>query len=878
MIVFDRSGQCLDINPRCCRWLGGRRSSVIGKEFARVFRHCRTSSGDPIPSPSDWTPECGALVFSGKRALQPAQLRMDRLTGGNLLVTISDESAMTGATRTHPMAEYALEYSGDAIYWVTRHGRILDVNAAACAQLEYSRDELRAMTIFDIDPNFPRERWPSLHEEVRQKKVVRVESFHRSQSGRVFPVEVVVNLVLYKGEEYQCSFVRDITVRKEAEKEAQLDAERLQMAFEVSRQSFFDFRLDTDEAIISDEFVRMLGYEPGTFKMTSTWWRNLVHPEDTQGLTVALESATRVSNSLFRNAFRMKTASGAWRWILSTGRVVEATPEGIPLRMLGTHMDINEQKEAELKLSRSLEMLRATLAAAPVAIISIDTEGCVSDLWNAAAEQLFGWKREEVLGKFIPTIPQGATAEKELFQLAASSGTQLIAQEVNRVRKDGTPVNCTIFSTPQYDEAGDVIGHVAVLVDITERRRAAEKLGRAKALLEAVIEQSPIAKLVILAQVSIVRNGNRALKSLLGIPSDTRLNGMTVEQMKELTPSKILSIDGSPTPPGEQSLEILFSSDPVRGREICIERADGSIRYAELDIVPVFDRNSRIIASLVLCPDITARKKAELASRASEERIRALNDTLEIRVQERTVQLEAANRELEAFAYSVSHDLRAPLRAIEGYTKVLLEDFSHGLDREGLAVCGVIQGETQRLSALIRDLLEFSRLSRMELRYSSIDMTALVRAVYEQVITLDERERIDLRIDDLPTIVGDEQLLRQVWFNLLSNAVKFTSKKDRPEIRVTARVYEREAVFVIKDNGSGFDMAYADKLFGVFQRLHSTSEFDGTGVGLAIVQRIVHRHGGRVNGEGIPDVGATFTFTLPLRIPGENAAFDSTAA
>ena len=291
--------------------------------------------------------------------------------------------------------------------------------------------------------------------------------------------------------------------------------------------------------------------------------------------------------------------------------------------------------------------------------------------------------------------------------------------------------------------------------------------------------------------------------------------------------------------------------------ECRIRRVDGEVRWIWSTGEHQRDEAGQTRRMAGIVQDITERKRAE-------EEIQRLNADLEKRVLERTAQLEAANKELEAFSYSVSHDLRAPLRAVDGFSRIVVEKYAGRLDDDGRRMLGVVRSETQRMGRLIDDLLAFSRLGRQKIEPAQIDMHAQAQAVFDELAALEPGRKLRLDLHPLPPARGTQAMIRQVWVNLISNAIKFTKEREVGEIEIGAREDgDSGPIYSVKDNGAGFDMRYAGKLFGVFQRLHSAEEFPGTGVGLALVQRIVQRHGGRVWAEAEVNRGATFYFTLP---------------
>jgi light-regulated signal transduction histidine kinase (bacteriophytochrome) len=286
-------------------------------------------------------------------------------------------------------------------------------------------------------------------------------------------------------------------------------------------------------------------------------------------------------------------------------------------------------------------------------------------------------------------------------------------------------------------------------------------------------------------------------------------------------------------------------------------RKDGTEFPIEISLSPLQTEDGTLVSSAIR--DVTDRRRAE-------DELRALNRS----ERQHAVQLEAANKELEAFSYSVSHDLRAPLRGIDGFSSALMEDYADILDEQANSHLKRIRAATQRMSQLIDDLLKLARVSRAEMRTEAVDLSALANGILAECRKSDPNRQVECIVQDHVSGHGDPRLLSLVLENLLGNAWKFTSKTPRAMIEFAMAGQDGEAVYFVRDNGAGFDMTYSEKLFGAFQRLHAASDFPGIGVGLATVQRIVHRHGGRVSADGSEGKGATFSFTLEENKVGIN--------
>ncbi len=394
------------------------------------------------------------------------------------------------------------------------------------------------------------------------------------------------------------------------------------------------------------------------------------------------------------------------------------------------------------------------------------------------------------------------------------------------------------------------VSSLVVIIWITVRslREAEEQRRAVDSRFANLFETAPNA-LVVVDLEGTITNVNGQAEVLFGYDG-TELIGESVERL-------VPEADRGRHVAHRTRYTVAPTSRPMgTGLELAGRRKDGTEFPIEISLSPFQAEGGLLVTAAVR--DVTERKRAEAE-------IRQLNEDLEQRVAERTAELEAVNSELEAFTYTISHDLRAPLRAIDGFSKILMERHAEALPPEAQRRLGIVRDSVREMGTMVDELLTFSRLGRQPLNKTAVSPAEVAREALGG-LALDEGDRrVDVRVDDLPPCRADPLLLKQVFVNLLDNALKFTRDRDPAIIEVTSGNGEAAGdgpIYVVRDNGVGFDMRYADKLFGVFQRLHRAEEFEGTGVGLAIVARIVERHGGRIWAESAPGAGATFMFTL----------------
>jgi PAS domain S-box-containing protein len=480
---------------------------------------------------------------------------------------------------------------------------------------------------------------------------------------------------------------------------------------------------------------------------------------------------------------------------------------------------------------------------APCGYHSVDEDGRIVHM-NDTELSWLGYRREEVIGKlrFLDLVaPECRATVRDNFPRLLKGGTT-DNLEYDLVRKDGSRFPVSVNATAVMDADGRFVMSRTTMFDISALNAARTRLIEANAFLDAIVENIPSMVFVKHADTLRFARINRAEEMLLGMPRSDVIGKSDHELFPREQADFFVAKDR----------EVLASEEVVDVQEESLSTSSGD-RILHTRKFCLRDPAGRPQYLLGISHDITERKHAE-------ERIRALATDLENRAR----QLEVANKELESFSYSVSHDLRSPLRAIDGFSRLLEEDYQKVLDAEGLRLLSVIRQSSQRMATLIDDLLAFSQLGRKALSVEKIDMRQLVADAIEDVRSAAPSSGPEMSTGELPAASGDRILLRQVWVNLISNAFKYSSKNERPRVEIGSRTDDGgNAVYYVRDNGVGFDMRYYDKLFGVFQRLHRADEFPGTGVGLAIVQRVVARHGGRVWAEARPGNGATFFFSIP---------------
>jgi PAS domain S-box-containing protein len=835
-----RSGQSCCIqdfatDPRFAPW---RESALQHGFLSGIALPLKDGHAHAFGSLSIYSDQPNAFTSEEFRLLE--ELAADLAFG---IVTMRSQAARKQAEQEVALLGFALDKVREAAFLIDDRGRVNNVNEEACRVLGFSRAEMLGLAVADIDPEFPAERWPDHWRNLTAHRSLNFESLHRTRDGRTFPVEISANYFEYGGRAYDLALVRDITERKKADQELQRSKAYLAEAQTLSKTGSWAYDPNTGRIVYwSEEQFRITGFDPqeGPPDLEKLWQR--IHPEDRQRAEERRVKGFRDKAGYVQD-YRVVLPDGTIKHLHVIGHPV-LTEAGEVLEFIGTSVDVTERKRVEETLRLASAYNRSLIEASLDPLVTIDKHGQISDV-NAATEQMTGYTREQLIGTDFSnyfTEPEKARAG---YQQAFDQGfVRDYELEIGNRNGEITPV---LYNASVYrDDTGNVVGVFAAARDITKQKRTEE----ARSRLAAIVESSDDA--IISKDLNgTIMSWNDGAQRLYGYSAAEALG----------RPVSILML-----PDQQDQMAVLArqirEGIKVEHYETERVRKDGRRIYVSLTLSPVRNRQGEIIGASTIARDVTERKQVQDA-------LRNLMAELELRVKARTKELSeanksllAVNRELESFSYSVSHDLRAPLRAIDGFSKMLLKDYADKLDEDGRRKLNVIRSNTQNMGQLIEDLLAFSRVGRKEIVSASLDMEGLVRAAWKEISLLKPERRPKLALDKLPQSIGDHALIKQVIVNLLSNAIKYSRSRESALVEVGAYPEGERNVYFVRDNGAGFDMDYYHKLFGVFQRLHSTDEFEGTGVGLAIVERIIRRHGGNVWAEGKVGEGATFYFTL----------------
>jgi PAS domain S-box-containing protein len=584
----------------------------------------------------------------------------------------------------------------------------------------------------------------------------------------------------------------------------------------------------------------LLGLPAGSFSGSYEDYQWALHPDDIQASRRTLKECIKGIRPEYRTEERVIWPDGSVHWLETYGRATYGA-DGRATSLVGVVRDVTDRKRLEEARRKSEEKFAKAFQACPdYMVISRIADGCFLDV-NPEFTRVTGYSAGEVIGHNGEEIGiWKRPADLALFRETLRAKGEVRDMVAEFACKNGEVVQCKLASAVT-EMNGEAVA-ITIARDLTGLERAQQHSWQSERKFRAVFETSPEPVSITRLRDSRILELNEACAQLIGLPRELLIGSPTADLAAYANPSD-----------RDRVMKMLAEEGEVGNHMTQRVRPDGTL----MDLLESCKTIELEGETCVVWSwrDVTAIRQVE---RTLEE----LNASLECRVRDRTAELEAANRELDSFSHSVSHDLRAPLFQIGGFATLLRKDRDSSLSAEALRFLERIENGADQMGQLLEGLLEFSVAGRAAIRRGPVDMQALVGEVL-MMLRGPESARAEIRVDHLPQVRGDPRLLRQVWQNLLSNALKFSRHAQAPKIEVGAERRDGIVEFLVCDNGAGFDMQQAGKLFGVFERLHTAEEFEGTGAGLSIVKRIIERHGGRITASSEPGRGACLRFTLP---------------
>ncbi len=750
----------------------------------------------------------------------------------------------------------SIDQASDEVYWLNKDGGFEYVNQKGIDNLGYTYNELLKMNILDIDPVFTLEKWNEKWNQIKYAKTKQgqtytIESIHKRKDGSIFPVEILNYYFSYKDREFIMAYNRDISEQKQRQEELLKNQKLLLESQRIAKIGSWELDLATQEFLWSKEAYQIYDYNKEAL-VSFELFKEKVHPDDLHFIENHYNKT--LEEGVFRDLIvRIIAGNGVVKWIIIAGEIIYDEKD-VPVKFIGILQDISEQKENEEKIIK--EKIRAeeseqrykALHNASFGGIVIHDKGIILDC-NQGLSTITGYLVEELIGmdgllliaEEYRDIVRGKIKQQneepyEVMGVRKNGEEYPLRLEARNIPYKGKTVRSTEFRdfTKEKETEKQIIAAKERAEESEYFLRESQRIGNIGSFNMDITEDKWISNEILDNIYGIEKGIVKNIKNWEGLYYSEDLENV-VKQMNNMISKKSKSFD----------LEYRI-----------VRNSDKQIRWVHGVGKPFFDKEGNLIQILGTIQDITERKEYE-------RKIKELNIQLEQRVEERTIQLQQANKDLEAFAYSVSHDLRAPIRHINGFLQLLKMELKI-VTPKAQGYFHKIDTSTNSMAVMIDELLKFSRLGRAELHYRDTNLNEIIEEIIERFKPDYTNRVIKWEIGNLSVVKGDPALLKIVLENLLSNAIKYTSKKELAIIEVSE--FEKNPgsiTFIIRDNGAGFDEAYKENLFGVFKRLHTNDEFEGIGIGLANVKQIIIKHGGSIDATSKVDEGATFYITLP---------------